>query len=111
MSRTRLPDRRPNVTLTVDWQGHALTVTVGFDPATGAVREVFGNAPRGQMHAALANSCVAASLALQHGASLAALARPMLREPVPGDEAADAPACAFSAVIFALLREFGGGQT
>lgn len=110
MTRARLPDRRPNATLMVDWQGHALTVTVGFDPATGLVREVFGNAPRGQMHAALANACVAASLALQHGAPLAALARSMLREPVPGDDAACAPACAFSAVVFALVEQFGGQE-
>lgn len=105
--RNRLPDRRENETLIVQWRGHALTVTVGFCPVTGAPREVFGNAPKGQMHAALANACVAASLALQHGVSLDTLARSLLREPLPGDESASAPACPFSAVVFAMLETYG----
>ena len=47
MMRAQLPTRRPNLTLDLDWQGHAFALTVGFDTLSGAPREVFANTPKG----------------------------------------------------------------
>ncbi len=41
MARQRLPNRRANETVNVMHDGHAYAVTLGFDPATGEVREIF----------------------------------------------------------------------
>ncbi len=79
--RTRLPDRRPSETTTVVHDGRGYAVTIGVDPVTGIVREVFacdfqtGSA----MDAILNDACVALSLLLQHGVEPAALAHSMGR--------------------------------
>ncbi len=41
MTRQRLPNRRANETVNVTHDGHAYAVTLGFDPVTGEVREIF----------------------------------------------------------------------
>ena len=43
MPRERLPNRRKNETITVTHEGNTYAVTLGFDPATGEVREIFSH--------------------------------------------------------------------
>ena len=87
--RARLPNRRPSKTTTVAHDGRDYAVTIGFDPATGIVREVFaGDGKTGSSHrrgatrhgdAILNDACVALSLLLQHDVKPAALAHSMGR--------------------------------
>jgi hypothetical protein len=105
--RKTLPNRRPNLTRAVQWDGHDFTVTIGIDPATGAPAEVFADTRKGgQMQATLADACVMISLALQHGIAPADLAKSLGRVPVLwGPEGRDAPASPVGAVVEALLGE------
>lgn len=107
MKRDRLPNRRPNATALVAWQGREIAVSVGFDPATGAPREVFASGPKegSDMLATLADACVVISLALQHGASPAALARSLLKVPAGFDGDGEAPASVIGAVVDVLVGE------
>lgn len=105
MSRTPLPQRRPNLTMDAIWDGHLITVTIGFDPATGAAREVFANTPRGgAMLATLADTSVLISIALQHGIAPADLAKSLGRIPVirDGDET-DGPASPVGTILECLM--------
>lgn len=80
--RTTLPTRRPSVALQAEWGGHAITVSAGYHPDTGAISEVFADAPKGgHMQATLADSCVLISIALQHGVTVAELSKSLAREP------------------------------
>lgn len=82
MTRTALPARRPALTIASAWQGHPFSVTIGFDPASAAPREVFADTEKGgQMQATLADACVLISIALQHGIPLAALSKSLSRVP------------------------------
>ena len=82
MTRITLPHRRPSRTYAAAWEGHPITVTVGFHPATGQPMEVFADAEKGgQMQATIADACVWASLALQHGIPPEALAKSLSRVP------------------------------
>lgn len=110
MTRATLPTRRPNVTLSIDWNGHPLDVTIGFAPDTGAPAEVFANTPKGgDMQAALADASVILSIALQHGIAPADLAKSLGRTPVLwGDEGATQPASPVGAIVEAILAEVRG---
>lgn len=82
MTRTALPNRRPSRTHSTAWEGHPITVTVGFHPATGQPMEVFADAEKGgQIQTTIADACVWASLALQHGIPPEALAKSLSRVP------------------------------
>lgn len=106
-ARRTLPTRRPNVTTAAAWQGHALTVTIGFDPETGAPAEVFVNTDKGgDMQAALADASVVLSIALQHNIAPADLGKSLGRVPVLwGDEGATQPASPLGAVVEAIIAE------
>lgn len=81
-ARAPLPTRRPNLTIDADWQGHPFSVTVGFDPVTATVREVFADTAKGgQMAQTVADACVLVSIALQHGIPVAALSKSLSRVP------------------------------
>ncbi len=68
MARQRLPNRRANETVNVMHDGHAYAVTLGFDPATGEVREIFTQGKVGSdMDAILADTSILLSILLQHG--------------------------------------------
>ena len=96
--RKTLPNRRPSITVETHWQGHALSVTIGFNPKTGTAMEVFADtASGGQMQAAIRDGCILASLALQHGASPAALAKSMSR--VADYTGAEGPASPMGAIM------------
>lgn len=116
--RARLPDRRPAVRETLTWQDsqggdHQADVSFGFG-RDGRVREVFCLAAKDgtDMQALVHDACIAASIALQRGHTIAALARAFgeLREE---GQSAGRPA----SVIGALARlgveietGIGGGQ-
>lgn len=90
MSRARLPDRRPAVVATLDWQGRTWLLGCGFDRG-GRVREVFLNGPKigSDQEALLADGCVLISLLLQHGLDAPELASHLGREGIaPGAPAA-----------------------
>ena len=102
-----LPTRRPNVTLSIDWNGHSLDVTIGFAPDTGAPSEVFANTAKGgDMAAALADACVILSIALQNGIAPADLAKSLGRVPVLwAEEGVTQPASPVGAIVEAILAE------
>lgn len=105
MTRSRLPDRRPNVTTERQWGVHIITVTVGFDPATGDPRECFANVKKGgDLQAMVADACVAISIALQSGTGAAELAKSMSRVPdyMNGAEAT-APGSVMGTILEAVL--------
>ena len=104
MSRQRLPNRRPNVTVDLEHAGRAYSVTIGFDLRDGRIREVFTHGAQvgSAMDAILDDSCVALSLLLQHGVEPAALASSMGRL---GDGAN--PASVIGALADLLAREAG----
>ena len=81
MPRRRLPDRRPNQTTDMLYDGTCYAVTVGFHPDTGEPREIFTGGARigSNMDAILDDSSILLSLLLQHGVEPAALARSMGR--------------------------------
>ncbi len=87
MDRTPLPNRRPNQTLKLNFNGQEIFVTLGYDPDTGEVKEVFGSAKNvtSDIDYLIADCCVAISIALQRGAALDQLLRSMSFRPVVGD--------------------------
>lgn len=112
-ARTKLPNRRPALTRHVRWERdgrlHAFTLTLGFCPATGRVREVFADTAGGSdMSHVIADGCILASLLLQHGAAPAAAAASMLKLPRPdlGAEASG-PASVLGAIMEAVVAVEG----
>lgn len=81
MTRERLPDRRPSVTMELvhDWRTYS--VTIGFGISRNRIGEVFTHGAKvgSAMDAILDDACVALSLLLQHGVEPAALASSMGR--------------------------------
>ena len=79
MPRKRLPDRRPNETTDMVYDGTLYAVTVGFQPDTGEPREIFTHGARvgSSMDAILDDACILLSILLQHRVEPAALARSM----------------------------------
>lgn len=102
--RTPLPNRRPTLILDVVWNGHPLTVGVGYD-LDGNPRDAFADTQRGgDMAATLNDTCVLISIALQHGIAPEALAKSLGRVPdVLAGGGATAPASPVGAVMEAVL--------
>ncbi len=69
MARQRLPNRRPNGTVAVTHGGRTYTATLGFEPASGEVREIFIHDPKvdSDMDGILGDVCILLSILLQHG--------------------------------------------
>ena len=109
VARTRLPNRRPAVTETLEVEGQRVEVTVGFAPDSGAVREVFLVAGKtgSMLDSLLADAAVSISVALQHGVSPAALAKSVGRLPngssVPADGGQPQSGCRPASLIGAAL--------
>jgi hypothetical protein len=82
MTRTSLPNRRPNETVELMFNDTRYEVTIGFFPTTGRVGEVFTHGAKvgSAMDAILDDACVALSLLLQHGVAPSALAASMGRD-------------------------------
>ena len=114
--RRRLPNRRPSETHVLIVGNVSVTVTIGFDPHDGKVREVFINGGKvgTEIDGILADIAVILSVSLQHDLDAATLSRSVARLPLapltPADlaEAAGprrtAPASVVGAVLD-LLRE------
>ena len=66
--RRRLPNRRPNETVDLLFEGQRYHATIGFDPY-GRPKEVFCHGAKigSHMDLLLDDACVALSLLLQHG--------------------------------------------
>jgi hypothetical protein len=102
MIRRALPNRRPMEHFQADWQGHPITVAVGYYPDTGELGEVFADtAHGGQMQATLSDACVLISIALQCGVPPDALAKSLARE--PDMRGGERPASPVGAVVAVLL--------
>ena len=69
MTRTRLPNRRPNETVELMFNDTRYAVTVGFYLDTGRIGEVFTHGAKvgSNMDAILDDACVALSMLLQYG--------------------------------------------
>ncbi len=117
-ARTRLPNRRPSHTETLEVVGQTFTGTVGFDPKTDRPYEVFLTAGKegSLINAMLADAAVVISVALQHGVSAKALAKSIGRVPegpvAPADldegKPARIPASPIGAALD-LLKAFENG--
>lgn len=106
MHRKSLPQRRPNAAIATDWNGHSISVTVGYWP-DGTPGEVFADTTRGgDMQATIADCCVIISIALQHGVTLAALGKSLGRVPdvINGQDAPDLPASPIGAIVEAMAK-------
>ncbi len=81
MPRQRLPNRRPNQTVELIYDGARYEATIGFDPATGEAREIFCHGAKvgSGMDGILDDASILLSLLLQHGVAPAALAASMGR--------------------------------
>jgi len=115
-TRTRLPDRRPSVTVPIEAgvepnlvQAHA---TVGFDLATLRPREIFLDGRAGirtgsPMEALLADASAVVSVALQHGVPVEALAHSLARVGSPDNPGGvtAAPGSILGAAIDLLVAE------
>ena len=77
--RERLPNRRPNVTINLTHENAAYAVTVGFDPASEQMREIFthGSKVGSQLDGLLDDACILLSFMLQHGISASSFAGSM----------------------------------
>lgn len=110
LGRRRLPGRRLAVTETIAFVCGSGDVaeyqaTVGFDEL-GRPREVFlfGAKDGSDMAAALADTAVALSVALQHGVSAAAMARSVSRLPALPDETPSMPGSIVGAALDFVAR-------
>lgn len=92
--REHLPPRRPSETRRLHWAGRTIFVTIGYDPSSGAPREIFYNGgyrSGSDMEALVSDLCIALSVMLQHeGVTASTLGKSMgeafdtlTGEPVP----------------------------
>ena len=95
------------LTTATDWNGHPLTVSVGFD-LSGDPREVFcDTAHGGQMQHTVSDACVLISIALQHGVTPRELAKSLGRMPVwVGGEETTAPASPIGTILAVVAQEW-----
>jgi len=107
--RSRLPNRRPSMNVSVDWQHHSFALTVGFDPDRGRIAEVFygdGQKTGTDLLHTVQDACVIISVALQYGIPLEALGRSLGTAPgLMGVEGPASPIGAVVAVLDVLARE------
>ncbi len=82
-ARSRLPNRRPAYTETLEVDGQAFEATVGFDPEGGSPRELFLTAGKegSMLNALLPDAAVVISIALQHDIPAAVLTKSVGRLP------------------------------
>ena len=102
MSRQRLPDRRPSLTTRLVHDCRSYSVTLGCNPDTGHIGEVFTHGAKvgSAMDGILDDACIALSLLLQHGVEPTALAASMGRL---GD--GKTPASIIGALADLIVRE------
>ena len=119
-TRQRLPSRRDNRIETLEVAGQRFTACIGFDPETGAPRELFLNGGKegSQVDALLSDAATCISVALQFGVPIHALAKSVGRAPdlstMPGSldqlNAGRQPASPIGAAIDFLQSCSQGGE-
>jgi hypothetical protein len=82
MTRARLPDRRPLETLEFQLDGHRFTAGIGRDDA-GRIAELWlaSGKDGGLLGTVMHDTAICASLLLQHGVPLSAIAHSLKRNP------------------------------
>lgn len=110
MTRRTLPTRRPCITTDTNWHGQPMSVSIGFDPATGDPLETFADARgassrHGQIGEIIRDAATTVSWVLQLGATPDALAKSLGTVPtwVNGAETT-APASPVGTIL-AVIRE------
>lgn len=106
--RTKLPNRRPSLSVEVIQGPHVFTVTCGIDLRTGRIGECFGNSPKvtSDMSQLIGDACVLISIALQCGITLPEIAKSLHREPVLGcEDTTDQPASVIGRIVETLIQE------
>jgi hypothetical protein len=103
--RERLPNRRPSITVDLDWNGHAFAITAGY-ALNGRVHEVFASGLRGgsDMQRLVEDACVMISIALQFGARPGDLRRSLGSVLDPADETVSRPASVLGVILAAVER-------
>lgn len=105
MSRERLPGRRPSLSIDFTCGDHDFVATVGLDPASGLVREIFLQPDRAKagtvLDLTMRDLAIAISLALQHGCTVESMRAACLR-----NEDGSA-ACIMGAALDAVAAEVG----
>ena len=98
--RSRLPNRRPNSTTSLEFDGTAFSVTIGYSP-DGRPAEVFCHGPKvgSAIMLMLDDAAVGLSLLLQHGVDPVDLAGSM------GRVGAGEPASIIGALVDLLAAE------
>jgi hypothetical protein len=81
MTRRRLPDRRPCLTIAFEKNGQRFTASYGFF-ADGALAEIFLNNSKAgnDVDTSVRDAAICISFALQHGADLDALRKALSRD-------------------------------
>lgn len=81
IARRRLPNKRTSETVGFERNGSNYTMTVGYFPE-GDVGEIFLNADRANslLDVMISDAAILASLALQHGVSLAEITHALKRD-------------------------------
>jgi len=105
MTRQTLPNRRPSATFPVTWQDHSFSVTVGFDPDSGRLSEVFfagGQKTGTGLQHTIADACVVLSIAMQHGVPAEVFGKSLGRG--PDFSGTDLPASPIGAIVDALTE-------
>jgi hypothetical protein len=102
MTRQRLPNRRPSVTTVLAFENNNYSTTLGIDPSTNRVAEVFTHGAKfgSSMDRILDDACIALSLLLQYGVEPSALASSMGRL---GD--GKSPASVIGALVDLIAKE------
>ena len=78
MTRRKLPNRRHTVTQAIQWDNHRFYVSIGYNPDTGELMEVFyasGMKEGTDIHNTAQDACVLVSLLLQLGMSAAEIGK------------------------------------
>lgn len=102
--RKRLPDRRPSMTYKITWNNHNFSITIGFDPIDGVMREVFfadGQKTGTDIQHTIADTCVVLSIAMQNDVPVSSFVKSLGVIPEFG---AERPASPIGAIVNALLQ-------
>lgn len=106
--RKRLPDRREQMTQALEVGPFKCTISVGFDPQSGLVREIFLEPPIGQSGSdlahLLADIATVMSIVMQHGLPMSTFVGVVARVPETIDGPPTKPATALGAVIDLVAR-------
>lgn len=108
MTRSHLPERRPNTTLRLQHSNQTFFVSLGWDVDNGMVQEVFGSTAKATSDFAmlLSDACITLSIALQRGATPQELAHSLNRVPVLGNaKRVEGPASVIGVIVEAIIAE------